>query len=57
MSKVINVALIGCGRVAGHHARSIKQIPDLARLVSVCDLVDERRNELGEEHKVSSFNN
>ena len=57
MNKVINVALIGCGRVAGHHARSIENIPDYANLVSVCDLIDDRRNELGKTHNVPTYNN
>ena len=57
MDKVINVALIGCGRVAGHHARSIENIPDYAHLVSVCDLVDNRSNELGKIHNVPTYKN
>lgn len=33
----VNVAIIGCGRISGHHCRSIARTPG-ARLVAVCDL-------------------
>lgn len=33
----INVALIGCGRIAGHHVRSIAATPG-AQLTALCDL-------------------
>jgi UDP-N-acetyl-2-amino-2-deoxyglucuronate dehydrogenase len=36
-SSVARVAIIGCGRVSGHHCRSIVQTPG-AQLVAVCDL-------------------
>jgi UDP-N-acetyl-2-amino-2-deoxyglucuronate dehydrogenase len=42
MNRILNVAIIGCGRVAGHHARSIAKIPEKMKLVAVCDLVKER---------------
>ncbi len=35
--RLINFAIIGCGRVAGHHCRNIVKM-DNARLVAVCDL-------------------
>ena len=57
MKKLLNVALIGCGRVAGHHARSIAKIPELMNLVAVCDLVEERANDLSEGHHVPAYNN
>ena len=37
----VNVAIIGCGRVSGHHCRSIIQT-DGVELVAVCDLVMEK---------------
>lgn len=39
----VNVGIIGCGRVSGHHCRSIMETPG-TRLVAVCDLVEERAN-------------
>ena len=57
MKDKLNIALIGCGRVAAHHARSIKEIPDLANLIAVCDLVDERSNILGENFGVPAYSN
>ena len=57
MNRVINIAIIGCGRVAGHHARSITEISDLANLVAVCDLVEERANDLGKQFNVPAYSN
>jgi len=57
MKKLLNVALIGCGRVAGHHARSIAKIPELMNLVAVCDLVEDRANDLSEAYNVPGYNN
>ena len=57
MGNNLKVAIIGCGRVAGHHARSIEKIPDLFTLVAVCDLVEERRNELSNNHRVPGYEN
>ena len=54
---ILNIAIIGCGRVAGHHARSIDKIPGKARLVAVCDLVEERANELASAHDVLAYQN
>jgi UDP-N-acetyl-2-amino-2-deoxyglucuronate dehydrogenase len=33
----VNVAIIGCGRISGHHCRSIASTPG-AKLIAVCDL-------------------
>ena len=57
MDNKLNIALIGCGRVAGHHARSIAKIPELARLVAVCDLVEERGNDVANTYHIDAFNN
>lgn len=56
MSTDIKVALIGCGRVAGHHLRSIRQAPG-ARIVAVCDLVADRAQAYADEYGVRSFVN
>ena len=52
--KTINVALIGCGRVAGHHLRSIAGLEG-GRIVAVCDLVDEKARAYGEEYGIPHF--
>lgn len=57
MGKTLNVAIIGCGRVAGHHARSIDKIPELMKLVAVCDLEEEKANALAESHQVLPYTN
>jgi UDP-N-acetyl-2-amino-2-deoxyglucuronate dehydrogenase len=52
----LRVALIGCGRVAGHHAKSIAEA-DGVRLAAVCDLVEERAAAYAEAHGVPAFVN
>ena len=42
---LVHCAIIGCGRVAGHHIRAIKKLPGL-KLVAVCDLIKERAEQL-----------
>ena len=45
MEKVLNVAIVGCGRVAGHHVKAIENHPNL-RLVAISDLKPERMSSL-----------
>jgi len=52
----LNVALIGCGRIAGHHCRSITAA-DGVTLAAVCDLADEKAGPYGEEFGVPHFIN
>lgn len=55
-SKVIKFAVIGCGRIAGHHCRAIKKT-DGAELVAVCDLNIEKANIYKDEFGVKSYVN
>jgi predicted dehydrogenase len=52
--RLVHVALIGCGRVAGHHCRSIAAASG-ARLAAVCDLDAVRARALAEENGVPAF--
>ena len=52
----LKVALIGCGRVAGHHCVSISHT-DGVSLVAVCDLVEERAAKYGAEFDVPYYVN
>lgn len=36
-NKLIKLALIGCGRIAGHHFKSIKNYK-MIKIIAVCDL-------------------
>ena len=56
MIKDVDVAIIGCGRVSGHHCRSIQSVEG-ARLVAVCDLVEEKAKAYGELYGVPAFTN
>jgi UDP-N-acetyl-2-amino-2-deoxyglucuronate dehydrogenase len=52
----IRVGIIGCGRISGHHCRSIVETPN-AELVAVCDLEIERANAYRDAFGVQAFNN
>lgn len=54
--KQVRVAVIGCGRVAGHHCRSILKTEGV-ELVSVCDLIPEKVEAYSKEFCVPSFTN
>lgn len=52
--KIYNVALIGCGRIAGHHARNIASIEGL-KLTAVCDLILEKASAYSNEFRVPGY--
>jgi len=53
-SKTIRVAVIGCGRISGHHCRSIAKTPGI-ELTAVCDLVPKAADAYAAEFKVPAF--
>jgi predicted dehydrogenase len=53
-ARSIRIALVGCGRVAGHHCRSIRATEGV-ELAAVCDLVAEKAKAYGEEFAVPWF--
>jgi predicted dehydrogenase len=52
----VNVAVIGCGRVAGHHLRSIANVAG-GQIVAVCDLQVERAQAYAGQYNVAAFSN
>ena len=52
----MNLAIIGCGRVAMHHCNAILKVNKL-KLVSVCDFNEERGKILADKYKVKFFTN
>jgi predicted dehydrogenase len=52
----LNVALIGCGRIAGHHARAIELV-DGANLIAVCDLAEDKAHAYADQYKAESYTN
>lgn len=48
----INFAIIGCGRIAQRHA---KHINNVGRLSAVCDVVEDRAVQLGEEYDANPY--
>ena len=47
----IKAALVGCGRIAGHHCHSIADTPGV-ELAAVCDLEEAKARAYGEEFSV-----
>jgi UDP-N-acetyl-2-amino-2-deoxyglucuronate dehydrogenase len=56
VSETLNVAIVGCGRVAGHHVRAIVNHPRL-RLTAIADLRPERMETVGAAAGVARFTN
>ncbi len=56
MSNSVKVGIIGCGRVSGHHCRSIIQTPG-AELVAVCDLIAEKANAYRDQFGAKAYDN
>jgi UDP-N-acetyl-2-amino-2-deoxyglucuronate dehydrogenase len=54
--KVYKVAIIGCGRIAGHHCRALSKTEGL-ELVAVCDLDIEKANIYRDEFGIPAFSN
>jgi len=54
--KIIPIALIGCGRIAGHHARAINLV-DGVELVAVCDIVESKAIAYADEFGATPYTN
>src|SRR5260221_9218930 len=54
MARTVRFALIGCGRVSGHHCRSIPRVEG-AQLAAVCDLIEDKAASYGKEFGVPHF--
>ena len=54
--KAYKVAVIGCGRIAGHNCRAIENTEGLV-LAAVCDLEIEKANAYRDEFKVPAYSN
>lgn len=55
-AKPVRVGIIGCGRIAGHHCRSIAATPG-AQLVAVCDLVGEKAESYASQFRTRAYTN
>ena len=56
MNQHARVAVIGCGRVAGHHCRYIRESEGV-ELTAVCDLIEEKASAYGSEFNVPYYTN
>jgi UDP-N-acetyl-2-amino-2-deoxyglucuronate dehydrogenase len=52
----VKVAIIGCGRVSGHHCRSIVETEGV-ELIAVCDLIIEKANAYHEQFGAKAYDN
>ncbi len=52
----IRIALLGCGRISKNHFEAMAKLPGF-RLVAVCDIVEARAREAGEQNSVPWFTN
>ena len=52
---MINIGIIGCGRIAGHHCEAIKKIRGL-KTVGVCDLDLSKAQDLAKKYKAKAYN-
>ncbi|GAB6052591.1 Gfo/Idh/MocA family oxidoreductase [Magnetospira thiophila] len=50
----LKVALIGCGRIAGHHCQSVAAVAGV-ELAAVCDLVEDKARAYAEQYGVPHF--
>lgn len=50
------IALIGCGRISGHHCRSIQEVPGV-KLSAVCDLDQEKALAYSKQYGVPAYTN
>ena len=56
MSANVRLALVGCGRISQTHFDAIREV-DGIELVAVCDVVEQRAREAGEQNGVPGFTN
>ena len=54
MANDLKIALIGCGRIAGHHCQSISATQGVS-IAAVCDLDIEKANAYSEQFDVPAF--
>ena len=54
MGQTVKIALIGCGRIAGHHCRAIRATAGV-ELMAVCDLVADKARAYGDEFGIPWF--
>ncbi len=50
------IAIIGCGRISGHHLRSIQSVMGL-QIVAVCDLIEQKAKAYAAEFNIKYFTN
>jgi predicted dehydrogenase len=54
MNRPVNIAVVGTG-IGRYHARGISEMPELARLIAICDLNEVTARTVANEYKAESF--
>lgn len=52
---MIKIGLVGCGRISVNHFNAIKELQGRAKLISVCDIVEERARRIAEANDCSYY--
>lgn len=52
----VNIGIIGCGRISGHHCRSVLDL-DNVELTAVCDLIGEKAEAYSKEFGIDWYTN
>lgn len=53
--RLINIALVGCGRIAKNHLQAIEQHKDRLNLTAVCDIDPEALKSASEQYSVDAY--
>jgi UDP-N-acetyl-2-amino-2-deoxyglucuronate dehydrogenase len=53
---MINIGLIGCGRISKNHFEAIAAQPD-ARCIACCDIIEDRAREAAEKYSIPNWTN
>ena len=54
MNRPVNIAVVGTG-IGRYHARGISEMPELARLIAICDVNEAAARALASEYKAESY--
>src|SRR5690554_2234769 len=51
---MLNIALLGCGRISKNHFEAIAQQPD-AQCIACCDIIEDRAREAAQKHNIPTW--
>ena len=57
VKKQLKVGLIGCGRISERHASVLTDLAEQFRLLSVCDIQEDRLKKIAQKYNCKSYSN